>query len=61
VPAYSFPADRQDLSVLRVVVRNGFSHDLGSLFIEDLSRLLPELDRQSEPLQSAAEASSFHH
>jgi glutamate decarboxylase len=61
VPAYTFPADRQDLSVLRVVVRNGFSHDLASLFIEDLARLLPELDRQEGPLQSPTESSAFHH
>ena len=28
VPAYTFPDDRTDLAVLRVVCRNGFSHDL---------------------------------
>ncbi|MGC5412588.1 glutamate decarboxylase, partial [Streptomyces sp. DT225] len=28
VPAYTFPADREDLSVLRIVCRNGFSSDL---------------------------------
>ncbi|MGD0084792.1 MAG: glutamate decarboxylase [Acidimicrobiales bacterium] len=61
VPAYSFPENRTDLSVLRVVVRNGFSHDLAAMFLEDLSRLLPELDRQSGPLQSPEEASGFHH
>ena len=31
VPAYTFPANRQDLSVLRVVCRNGFSSDLAEL------------------------------
>ena len=31
VPAYTFPADRQDLSVVRIVCRNGFSHDLACL------------------------------
>ena len=31
VPAYTFPADREDLAVLRVVVRNGFTHDLADL------------------------------
>ena len=30
VPAYTFPENRQDLSVLRVVVRNGFSSNLAS-------------------------------
>ena len=61
VPAYTFPADRQDLSVLRVVVRNGFSDDLACLFVEDLARLLPELNRQREPLQSPDDGSAFHH
>jgi glutamate decarboxylase len=61
VPAYAFPENRRDLSALRVVVRNGFSHDLASLFLEDLSRLIPELDRQDGPLQSPDEGSAFHH
>ncbi len=61
VPAYPFPENRQDLSALRVVVRNGFSHDLASLFLEDLIRLIPELDRQGGPLQSPDEGSAFHH
>jgi len=61
VPAYTFPENRQDLSVLRVVVRNGFSEDLATLFIEDLARLLPELANQSGPLQAPTEATAFHH
>jgi len=61
VPAYTFPENRQDLSVLRVVVRNGFSSNLASLFLEDLGRLLPQLDRQSGPLQGPEEGSAFHH
>ncbi|MEU1865785.1 glutamate decarboxylase [Streptomyces gardneri] len=62
VPAYTFPANREDLSVLRVVCRNGFSADLAGLLIEDLSRLLPELRRQSRPFtHDKAAATSFHH
>jgi glutamate decarboxylase len=62
VPAYTFPANRQDLSVLRVVCRNGFSTDLADLFLEDLTRLLPELRRQPYPLTRDKEAAtSFHH
>ena len=30
VPAYTFPANREDLAALRVVVRRGFTHDLRS-------------------------------
>jgi glutamate decarboxylase len=61
VPAYTFPPDREDLSVLRVVVRNGFSHDLADLLVADLTRLLPELERQPGPLQSSEVAGAFHH
>ncbi|MFF9284786.1 glutamate decarboxylase [Streptomyces griseosporeus] len=62
VPAYTFPANREDLSVLRVVCRNGFSADLADLFVEDLTRLLPELRRQPGPLtRDRAAATGFHH
>ncbi|MFJ2934929.1 glutamate decarboxylase [Streptomyces sp. NPDC087219] len=62
VPAYTFPANREDLSVLRVVCRNGFSADLAELFIEDLNRLLPELRRQPHPFtDDRSSATSFHH
>src|SRR4029077_7379541 len=60
VPAYTFPANRTDLAALRVVVRRGFSHDLGDLLISDLKRQLPRLQKQPEPVHSAAEQ-SFHH
>ena len=36
VPAYTFPENREDLAVLRVVCRNGFSLDLADLFFKDL-------------------------
>jgi len=61
VPAYTFPANRTDLSALRVVVRNGFTHDLAQLFLDDLGRLLPELGQQTEPLDAPSNASSFRH
>ncbi|WAZ23201.1 glutamate decarboxylase [Streptomyces cinnabarinus] len=62
VPAYTFPANREDLSVLRVVCRNGFSTDLAALLLEDLQRLLPELRRQPHPLgREAGQATAFHH
>ncbi|MEV7912588.1 glutamate decarboxylase [Streptomyces griseus] len=62
VPAYTFPANRQDLSVLRVVCRNGFSSDLAELLIEDLKLLLPELRAQKHPLSHDRKAATaFHH
>ncbi|MGW0766352.1 glutamate decarboxylase [Streptomyces sp. NPDC002676] len=62
VPAYTFPPNREDLSVLRVVCRNGFSHDLADLFMADLTRLVPELRRQPHPLVRDKDAATgFHH
>ncbi|MDH6574854.1 glutamate decarboxylase [Kitasatospora sp. MAP5-34] len=63
VPAYTFPADRTDLSVLRIVCRNGFSRDLADLLLADLTRLLPELQRQPVPLQKLGvpARTGFHH
>ncbi len=61
VPAYSFPENRNDLSVLRVVVRNGFTHDLAELFVDDLKRLLPELERQPGPFARPETSSAFRH
>ncbi|MEU2119724.1 glutamate decarboxylase [Streptomyces sp. NPDC016459] len=62
VPAYTFPAHREDLSVLRVVCRNGFSADLAGLLVDDVNRLLPELRRQSHPFtRDKGAATSFHH
>jgi len=36
VPAYTFPQDLQDMAVLRIVVRNGFSMDMAGLLLADL-------------------------
>ncbi|MBP2319907.1 glutamate decarboxylase [Kibdelosporangium banguiense] len=56
VPAYTFPANRTDLAVLRIVVRNGFSLDLAEALVADLKRLLPTLRGQQRP-----GAASFAH
>ncbi|MEU8824437.1 glutamate decarboxylase [Streptomyces sp. NPDC048636] len=62
VPAYSFPPNREDLSVVRVVCRNGFSMDLSDLFMGDLRSVMPELRAQPKPMgRPKAEATAFHH
>ncbi len=62
VPAYTFPANRQDLSVLRVVCRNGFSSDLAEMLMDDVRRLLPELRAQPHPMgPDRATQTAFHH
>ena len=61
VPAYTFPANREDLAVLRVVVKRGFTHDVAGLFIADLKRQLPRLERQAQPVDDAERGSGFRH
>ncbi|GAC1378006.1 MAG: glutamate decarboxylase [Ktedonobacteraceae bacterium] len=40
VPAYTFPKNRDDLAVMRIVVRDGFSFDLADLLLADIRRHL---------------------
>jgi glutamate decarboxylase len=63
VPAYAFPENRQDLSVLRVVVRAGMSHDMADLFLAALRKQTNRLEALKTPLPDRApeEAGSFKH
>jgi glutamate decarboxylase len=61
VPAYTFPENRTDLAVLRVVVRRGFTHDMADLLLADVKRQLRRLERQPTPTQDAASATAFAH
>jgi len=60
VPAYTMPPDRQDLAVLRIVVRNGFSRDMASMLLEDLHRVVSKLEA-GEPLHDEGKRSAFSH
>ncbi|HEY2203107.1 MAG TPA: glutamate decarboxylase [Pseudonocardia sp.] len=60
VPAYTFPADRQDLAALRIVVRNGTGREMADLLLDDLAQLLPRLQAQSAPARGP-DAGSFDH
>jgi glutamate decarboxylase len=60
VPAYTFPENRQDLAVLRVVCRNGFSRDLADLLLADLKAAVQGLngvDRHA----TISGPTGFHH
>jgi len=61
VPANTFPENREDLAVLRVVCRNGFTLDLASMFLNALRAAMPELERQTSPTTSPGGATAFHH
>jgi glutamate decarboxylase len=61
VPAYTMPPKRDDLAVLRIVVRNGFSHDMAELFLRDLRVAVDYLDDLAAPMPREDQPSSFHH
>jgi glutamate decarboxylase len=49
VSAYTFPANREDLAALCVVMRNGTGRELSHLLLDDLAHLHPRLQRQAAP------------
>jgi glutamate decarboxylase len=62
VPAYSLPANCQDIVIQRVLVRHGVSKDLGALLVDDIRRCLEYF--RSHPLTTpltSSEATGFHH
>jgi glutamate decarboxylase len=61
VPPYTFPENRTDLAVLRVVVRRGFTHDMADMLVDDLKRQLPHLERQGGPIHDASTTPAFKH
>ena len=58
VPAYTFPENRQDLSVLRIVVRAGMNHDMAELLLEHLSDQTEFLQSLNAPFPSPADEAS---
>jgi len=60
VPAYPMPADIEDMTVMRVVVRNGVSMDLIDLLADDIHAAVDDLER-SGGSQEGARARAFHH
>ena len=62
VPAYSLPAQCEDVVIQRILVRHGVSRDLGSLLLDDIKRTIDYFKKH--PIQvpiSAAEGAGFHH
>ncbi|HET9076219.1 MAG TPA: glutamate decarboxylase [Acidimicrobiales bacterium] len=63
VPAYTYPADRQDLAVLRIVVRSGMTFDMAELLLGDLRSRTEKLEALEGPLPEGATSTEqpFHH
>ena len=61
VPAYPMPPAIEDVAVLRVCVRNGFSRDLAALLLDDLRTATEKLRRRGGDDRDPAHRASFHH
>ena len=61
VPAYPMPADIQDITVLRVVFRNGVSIDLTRLLLDDIEGALKFLDALPARMPRTEPETAFHH
>jgi glutamate decarboxylase len=63
VPAYTFPENRQDLSVLRIVVRAGLNHDMADLLLSHLREQTAELESLEAPLpaRKTGQREAFRH
>jgi len=63
VPAYTFPENRQDLSVLRIVVRAGMTMQMAEALLEHLREITEFLESLDAPLPSpdTAKRTAFAH
>ncbi|MFC6010815.1 glutamate decarboxylase [Nocardia lasii] len=61
VPAYPMAKGLQNLTLLRIVVRNGLSHDLATSLIRDLTEAIDFLDSLDTPLPDSGRHPGFHH
>lgn len=61
VPAYSMPAHREDLVLMRILVRHGVSRDLGSLLIGDMKRCLDYFEKNPVANSLGAEYGGYSH
>ncbi|MCQ1956723.1 glutamate decarboxylase [Arthrobacter sp. zg-Y826] len=61
VPAYPLPDNLSNLTVERIVVRNGLSMDLAEKLLADIRRETTYLEHLSAPMPREAEHPGFHH
>ena len=54
VPAYSYPPNREDLDVLRIVVRAGMNYDMADHLLDDLRQRTADLESLDGPLPRGA-------
>ena len=61
LPAYPMPADMEDVTIMRVVFRNGVSTDLVSLLLDDIRDSVEYLNALASQLPRQGKKSSYTH
>ena len=62
VPAFSLPANVQDIVVMRVMVRQGFTMDMATLLVGDMKRAICHLKKyRSAPPMKESDGMTFKH
>jgi glutamate decarboxylase len=62
VPAYPMPDDMSDVTVQRIVVRNGLSMDLADVLVDAITESVSYLDGLERPLpKEGKKTAGFHH
>ncbi|RBO87539.1 glutamate decarboxylase [Nocardia puris] len=62
IAAYPLPADREGETVMRAVIRHGFTHDMVDLLLADIRRSVDQLGRHPLSVSlTRAEAGGFTH
>jgi glutamate decarboxylase len=60
VPAYTFPPNREDLGVLRIVVRSGMNHEMAYLLLDHLEEETKFLESLDAPLPDVKRRAFAH-
>ena len=61
VPAYPMPADLEELTVQRIVVRNGLSMDIAQDLLADIVEETAYLEALESPMPVEGPTAGFHH
>ncbi len=56
VPAYTLPNDCENISILRIVAKEGFSYDMADLLVKHISKAIEDLENETKTIGSSSTA-----
>ncbi len=60
VPAYSLPANAEEVDVLRIVIKENFSHDMADMLVEDMNRFTKDFSGEKKIKTTDDHSSQIH-